>query len=298
MIIPLSGHSTERMGPLVENYYDACSLLHIMNISGDANPSTLFEGVKFRLAIALTIPQGEERRSYSTKYTKWFADERSFLFQQINYIPNGCRPNDVIPKFATNQHRDVIWTLLALPTTLGRYTQGDEVTYYHNTPVSWIRSHSFVPYFHSERDGTKQSTQLKSLRFENRKTALAASGILSSTLFFLWWIAVSDCYHLNKREIETFPVNLSDSALLDELPALSDGLSHDLKKNSKKRVYQYRTSGRVEYDEYYPKLSKPIIDDIDRVLAKHYGFTDEELDYIINYDIKYRMGRDGLNASV
>jgi hypothetical protein len=32
--------------------------------------------------------------------------------------------------------------------------------------------------------------------------------------------------------------------------------------------------------------------EIDRVLAKHYGFTDEELDFIINYDIKYRMGRD------
>jgi hypothetical protein len=33
--------------------------------------------------------------------------------------------------------------------------------------------------------------------------------------------------------------------------------------------------------------------------AKHYGFTDEELDFpprragIINYDIKYRMGRNG-----
>ncbi len=31
---------------------------------------------------------------------------------------------------------------------------------------------------------------------------------------------------------------------------------------------------------------------IDRVLARHYGFTDEELDFIINYDIKYRLGRD------
>jgi len=35
-----------------------------------------------------------------------------------------------------------------------------------------------------------------------------------------------------------------------------------------------------------------IIYAIDRVLARHYGFTDEELDFIINYDIKYRMGRD------
>jgi hypothetical protein len=30
----------------------------------------------------------------------------------------------------------------------------------------------------------------------------------------------------------------------------------------------------------------------DRVLAAHYGFTDVELDFIINYDIKDRMGRD------
>jgi putative transposase len=29
-------------------------------------------------------------------------------------------------------------------------------------------------------------------------------------------------------------------------------------------------------------------DEIDRVLARHYGFTEEELDFIIKYDIKYR----------
>lgn len=32
------------------------------------------------------------------------------------------------------------------------------------------------------------------------------------------------------------------------------------------------------------------IDEIDRVLARHYGFTAEDLDFILNYDIKYRMG--------
>jgi len=39
-------------------------------------------------------------------------------------------------------------------------------------------------------------------------------------------------------------------------------------------------------------LSKAIIDEIDRVLAAHYGFTEEELDFILNYDIKYRLGRE------
>ncbi len=37
---------------------------------------------------------------------------------------------------------------------------------------------------------------------------------------------------------------------------------------------------------------KPIIDEIDRALARHYGLSDEELDFIINYDVKYRMGSD------
>jgi hypothetical protein len=50
----------------------------------------------------------------------------------------------------------------------------------------------------------------------------------------------------------------------------------------------------VIYDEYYPKKSKKLIDEIDKALAQHYGFTEEELDFIINYDIKYRMG-DELN---
>ena len=46
----------------------------------------------------------------------------------------------------------------------------------------------------------------------------------------------------------------------------------------------------MEKQHFLIKKSKPIIDEIDRVLAQHYGFTDEELDFIINYDIKYRMG--------
>ena len=37
------------------------------------------------------------------------------------------------------------------------------------------------------------------------------------------------------------------------------------------------------------QLPKP---QLDLVLAKYYGFTDEELDFIINYDIKYRTGKD------
>ena len=39
------------------------------------------------------------------------------------------------------------------------------------------------------------------------------------------------------------------------------------------------------------KPCKSILVEIDTVLAKHDGFTAEELDFIVNYDIKYRLGR-------
>lgn len=50
------------------------------------------------------------------------------------------------------------------------------------------------------------------------------------------------------------------------------------------------------FESFNPAKSKTIIDKIDNILACHYGFSDEELDFIINYDIKYRMG-DELNNS-
>ena len=51
-----------------------------------------------------------------------------------------------------------------------------------------------------------------------------------------------------------------------------------------------KQTGKTETQSFKIQKSKPIIDEIDHVLAKHYGFTNEELDFIINYDIKYRMG--------
>jgi hypothetical protein len=52
-------------------------------------------------------------------------------------------------------------------------------------------------------------------------------------------------------------------------------------------------TGNIVYQEFYPRQSKALLDHIDSVLARHYGFTEEELEFILNYDIKYRLGREG-----
>ena len=77
-------------------------------------------------------------------------------------------------------------------------------------------------------------------------------------------------------------------------PSLSQFLlgSERSKKGVEKDCHVGKAGDDISYAEFYVSQSKPILDEIDRVLAQHYGFTDEELDFIINYDIKYRMGQD------
>ena len=70
----------------------------------------------------------------------------------------------------------------------------------------------------------------------------------------------------------------------------------DLDANSALLIRKQKQTGITETQSFKIQKSKPIIDEIDRVLAKHYGFTGEELDFIINYDIKYRMGLSGTSG--
>jgi hypothetical protein len=63
-----------------------------------------------------------------------------------------------------------------------------------------------------------------------------------------------------------------------------------LKANSETKTISTSDGNKISYAEFYGAKSKPIIDEIDRLLAVHYGFTNEELDFIVNYDIKYRTG--------
>lgn len=291
MIVPLSGHSTERMKSLVKEFYEKFSYHTHLNLSADANPSRLFDGVKFRLCIFIVTNTGEGR--YSSKYTRWFAEERKLLFQSFvkyNNIENYTY-QVIIPKVSNPLFIRIAQKILSEKCFFKNV--GSEKCLYHNAPVNWIRSHSFVPYFKSERDGEGVTKQLNPLLFDDISQVKVGSSILNSSLFFIWWITNSDCYHLNKPEITNFGFTYKEKEAY-EICKEADILAADMQAKSQRRVYNYKTSGRVEYDEFYMKLSKPIIDEIDKVLARHYGFTEEELDFIINYDIKYRMG-DELN---
>jgi hypothetical protein len=300
MIVPLSAFATERMHSLQQLVMKHSSCLHLSFLSGDANPSRLFEGVKFRLCIGLAKAGAGECTYYSTRYVRWYAEERKALFSSLQYCNSTAAIiKGSLPKIGREIELAILEKMAGRPPLCKFTGFGDKALYYHNCPVNWIRATTFIPAFRSARDGTRVSTQVRQLNFQHEQLRDAAACIVNSSLFFWRWLIYSDCYHLTEREIGGFPVDLD---LLTQqwgnmFTTLCTNLMNDYKNNSRKRTYVYKATGVVVYDEFYPKLSKPIIDEIDLVLGRHYGFTGEELDFITNYEIKYRIGQKGQLSS-
>jgi hypothetical protein len=94
------------------------------------------------------------------------------------------------------------------------------------------------------------------------------------------------------RPIFGFRFSNPSQQVLDYLDSLGGKVVKSLEKNAEIQTMQSKTRGLVQQKIYDTGKSKPILDEIDTVLAGHYGFTAEELDFIVNYDIKYRLGRD------
>ncbi len=149
---------------------------------------------------------------------------------------------------------------------------------------------NFLPLFES-RTAERSVHHFKSFHLEHCDAIPIVGCIINSSLFYAWFIAIGNGRNVALRDIELFPVTESMflPGVVSEFSRLFEKLMEDYQGQS---VVRNRRDG-VRYQEFYPARSKPIIDEIDRVLAAHYGFTAEELDFIVNYDIKYRMGRDG-----
>ena len=119
------------------------------------------------------------------------------------------------------------------------------------------------------------------------------SAAFNSNLF--WWYYSINYDLFNFKDYMIFGFQLTyPKNILTELVKLSNILEENLRNNAVYYDINSKTRGNNTTVTYKKQLSKEIMDKIDKSLAKHYGFTEEELDFIINYDIKYRMG-DELN---
>ncbi|MBK8797265.1 MAG: hypothetical protein IPM07_13355 [Anaerolineales bacterium] len=75
-------------------------------------------------------------------------------------------------------------------------------------------------------------------------------------------------------------------------------ISFSLEKEEELTLFASADRAKTAFD--VERVTKKFYDcfQIDHILARHYGFTDEELNYILNYDIKVRLGaEDGCNST-
>jgi hypothetical protein len=281
MIMPIASVSTSGMKQLQELYKNSCQ--YIWHSHYATRPGKLFVGVDMNLTIT-TISQGPTHcNSFSTTYIRWYdgpKGNRNEIFDILHYIRLDIpdRHSNIFPKIGALIEKGILKKLHAASIYLNKfYGYKDNIIYYHSGGRYWRKA--LFEKLSSHYKGIDILDQHK------YKTLY----LLNSQLFYWYWITNSNCMDVVSREIDLLPV-FDFSKLDDDLfQMLADKLIQEYYSSSYERV---RSGDIIETTEtnFDVKAAKPMIDLIDLSLAKHYGFTDEELDFIINYDVKYRMG--------
>ncbi len=298
MIVPNSAISANKMRP-VQHLITNNKRCWISNYSW--RPAKLFEGANMLLAILLTVElsAGETQTTNATQYQKWYNEFREYLFSTLTYFDISDTVRDgTIAKMPSSLVKSILWKMARKSGSqqIGQMflpTPTHHVAYYFRAVLYWFKVLDRVPIY--DEDGeAKVTTEMKPIYFNNVSEKEVVIAFLSSNLFFLNYIIWSSCQVVNARDFEVgFDYNSLSQDTQNALVLLGKKLQADYQRNSKLQVRNYSKKGRVftmKKQYFFIKHSKPIIDEIDALLARHYGFTEEELDYIINYDIKYRMG--------
>jgi Eco57I restriction-modification methylase len=292
-IVPVSSISTDRYQPLQKLILSRNAYIS----SFDDRPSKLFEGLEhIRLTIHLLGKSLAAPKIFSTQYHKWSTSERNILFDCINYTENSlCFLKGTVHKFSSELEFSIASKISMQSKLQSFYDKASSEKIFYSRKVGYfLQILDFEPKVLDGQGNLRPPSEFKELKFSNDDYAKIALCCLNSNLFY-WFITMcSDCRHVNKREIDFFPVDLPLLQLKKEgkaLLKLAQKLMQDINDKSEERVMRFKHD-TLTIQCIFPVKSKSIIDEIDRVIAQHYGFTDEELDFIINYDIKYRMGRD------
>lgn len=263
-------------------------------------PSQLFDGAQKRLTIVIGKRGGsEEPAVHTTSYYRWQKEEFPHLFRaRVRYAPlhsNFSVFPSSLEKLGSALEVSAFSKLAGFRERLGAavVSTGRHRVYYTRKFGYFLAFLDFVPRVTEMRTRRRVNpTELKDLAFPDKEATLIVVAVLSSSTFFWFWNVLSDCRNLNRRDLLSFPFNPY------ALPAQRRGQLAELGKRYlaalKGTSREMQKSGLMLQTFEYAS-TKHIIDEIDKVLAEHYGFTPDELDFIVNYDIKYRMGADAVD---
>ena len=298
-IIPVAITCSKRMNNVITLLKNKTSFITFANF--DDRPGKLFEMIEHLRATIFVASKGSSTDKpiiQATKYNRWYTINRNFLFQNIRYVDvSEFVDSFTIPKFTLPLECSINRKIHNVSSKIQSFygTDKSHAVFFRAAGGGYfllIKSEKSITYIDGVKDDVKAEKPLPINRdFSN----ISIGAMLSSSLFYWNYIAYTDCRNLTKGFIDNFPISV-EIVNNANLISIGKSLFKDYEDNRYKKDTYYKTTGRnVIYYEYYPKKSKSIIDKIDTIIASLFSFTEEELDFIINYDIKYRMG-DELNG--
>ena len=266
----------------------------------DDRPGKLFDGLQHCRSV-IFLAQAQTGKSNclirGTGYQRWVTKTREHLFHGVAFtsIPDTLIYRGIFPKLATESQVSVFRRLgerRRRPISLHlRRVPTNDFVFYQEAMQYWAKVTYGLP-FYSKNGIEGAPPHGRHLYIDQSSSAQCIGAVLNSSLFYLYFVAYSDCFHLSNTIVHDFP--MAEAMIGDaNLVRLGQALMKDIHDKSQSKTINTKIGDSITYEEFFAGGSKPIIDQIDHVLAEHYGFTEEELDSIINYDIKYRVGREG-----
>lgn len=290
MILPMALTCTQRM-VCAQELLEQNRTVWYSNFAW--RPAKLFDQVNRALCIFIAN-KTPSLSVFTTPYIKWTAETRSLLFKTLSYLPyNEPRQSFWVPKLKNPIEFSILSKVLKQKNSIPNYfsSSNKNPVYYKSTGgLYWKVFTNFAPKFYCNGIEGKSSRET-TMDLSSKNVAICAVAIFSSNLFWWWYTITSNLRDLNPSDLNgfRFPLDImSDKDLLEK----GKEYIRDIKKNSSMLTRVQKKTGTTETQSFKISLSKSIIDEIDNILAKHYGFTKEELDFINNYDIKYRLGAD------
>ncbi|MEP7162809.1 MAG: hypothetical protein ABI747_03535, partial [Candidatus Moraniibacteriota bacterium] len=263
-------------------------------------PSKLFDGAEQRLSIVIVSLSTASKRAdlYTTKYKRWYSEERTNLFNLFEYalLPKEI---DLWGKAGSQLAASVLSKLQLSDSNIDKVTSTratENFIFYQEATGYWIKSLDGLPYY-NKNGNVSSPAHGRYIYFRKGSDAGVINGVINSSIMFFYFCVFSDGYHLGDWLVKNFKIQdamLNDKSLID----VAKKLSKDLVKNASRKSLSTKDGDQITYDELDGVSSKPIMDEIDRALARHYGLSAEELDFIINYDVKYRMGSESQTSEV
>lgn len=277
-IVPLAIMSSESMSKLHSIIYKSCEDVKISSYSN--RPKQIFDEADQRVAI-IELHKNDKfiKKLMTTKINKRYADTPPEEIIQNLEFANAVKFIKLgrIPKIGTDLEENILKKLFSLPKTLKNYYVKGGLEVYYRT--SGGRYYNVITNFST---GSSKENAI----YVNHKYRDLIGAILSSNLYYWFYQMYSNTLDLKAYELDEFPLNLENftNKQIDEIGSIYNEYMNDLEKNS--RIINN------SFKEYRARLSKHLIDKLDRAIYQDFGLSEQECEFLINYDLIFRTDNE------